>query len=90
MGPAGLARMGVNVLTASSVTKVVNDVISNNVNVVTTADAIRVWAGKIVIGFVVIDMCTANVNEKWDAVADKFRGKEIKVEVTDVSQDGSA
>jgi hypothetical protein len=86
MFPVGTAaRLGVNVLTTVSVSKVVNDVIQNNVNVVTTADAIRVWAGKFVIGMVVTDLALNNVNEKMNGIAEKFRGKEVEIKVTDAT-----
>ena len=76
-----LVRAGVNLLASAGTSKVVNDVITNNVNVVTTTDAIRVWAGKVVIGMIAIDIVSAKVNEKWDAAADMLKGKQVKVSV---------
>jgi hypothetical protein len=68
------ARLGVNLLASTGTSKVINDVIQNNVNVVTTVDAIRVWAGKIVLGMVAIDLVSKNINEKWDS-ATEYLGK---------------
>lgn len=76
-----LVRAGVSILASAGTSKIVNDVIQNNVNVVTTTDAIRVWAGKVVIGMIAIDLVSARVNEKMDAVADALRGKQVKVTV---------
>jgi nitrogen fixation protein FixH len=64
-------------------------VIQNNVNVVTTVDAIRVWAGKVVIGMIAIDLVSAKVNEKWDAAAVMLKGKEVKVVVQDAETEAS-
>jgi hypothetical protein len=83
LNAATAARLGVNLLATVSTSKVVNDVIQNNVNVVTTFDAIRVWAGKIVLGMVAIDLVSANINEKWDAAAEKLSKKEVEVKITD-------
>ena len=91
MFPVGtVARLGVNVLTTVSVGKVVSDVIKNNVTVETTADAIRLAAGKFVIGMVVTDLALQNVNEKMDGIAKAFQGKKIKVEVENTDTDEAA
>lgn len=76
-----LVRAGVNLLATAGTSKIVNDVITNNTNVVTNVDAIRVWAGKVVIGMIAIDLVSAKVNEKWDAAADMLKGKQVKVTV---------
>jgi len=76
-----LIRAGVNLLATAGTSKIVNDVITNNTNVVTNVDAIRVWAGKVVIGMIAIDLVSAKVNEKWDAAADMMKGKQVKVTV---------
>jgi len=76
-----LVRAGVNLLATAGTSKIVNDVIANNTNVVTNVDAIRVWAGKVVIGMIAIDLVSSKVNEKWDAAAEMFKGKQVKVTV---------
>jgi hypothetical protein len=76
-----LIRAGVSILASTGTSKVVNDVITNNVNVVTTADAIRVWAGKVVIGMIAIDIVSERVNAKWDAAAAALKGKQVQVTV---------
>jgi hypothetical protein len=76
-----LVRAGVSILASAGTSKIVNDVIQNNVNVVTTTDAVRVWAGKVVLGMIAIDLVSARVNAKMDGVADALRGKQVKVTV---------
>jgi hypothetical protein len=81
MNGVTLVRAGVSLLASAGTSKVVNDVITNNVNVVTTTDAIRVWAGKVVIGMIAIDFVSDRINAKWDAAAKAMHGKEVKVTV---------
>lgn len=76
-----LVRAGVSLLASAGTSKIVGDVIQNNVNVVTTTDAIRVWAGKVVISMIAIDLVSTRVNAKMDAVADALKGKQVKVTV---------
>jgi hypothetical protein len=89
MNGVTLVRAGVSLLASAGTSKVVNDVIQNNVNVVTTTDAIRVWAGKVVIGMIAIDFVSERVNAKWDAAANALRGKEVKVTVHDAEAETS-
>jgi hypothetical protein len=79
-GPT-LVRAGVNLLATAGTSKIINDVITNNTNVVTTTDAVRVWAGKVVIGMIAMDFVSAKVHEKWDSAADALKGKQVKVTV---------
>lgn len=61
-----VAKLAVNVLAGIGVTKVVKDIITNNTNVVTTADAVKVWSGGLVIGAIIMDSATKHVNDRMN------------------------
>ena len=61
-----LVKLAVNVVASASVWKVVNDVIRNNVAIETTADAVKVWTGSLVIGSMVADQAQKHVNYQLD------------------------
>lgn len=64
-----IARLAVQILASVGVSKVVNDVIVNNTNIQTTADAVKVWSGSVVIGSMVAEQASKHVNERMDAAA---------------------
>lgn len=64
-----IAKLVINLAAGAGVSKVVNDIISNNTTVETTADAVKVWTGSIVIGSMAADAGSKHVNAKVDQVA---------------------
>lgn len=64
-----IAKLAVHVVSSIGVSKVVNDIIKNNVTVVTSTDAVKVAAGSIVIGSMVAEKASNHVNERMDAIA---------------------
>lgn len=67
-GNAPIFRLGMHFVASLGVSKVINDIIVNNTNVVTTADAVRVWTGAIVIGSMIADQASKHVDERVTAV----------------------
>ncbi len=63
-----ITRLAVHLISSVGVSKIVNDVIKNNVNIVTTADAIKVTAGSLVIGSMVAENASKHVNDRIDSV----------------------
>lgn len=61
-----LARLAVHLVGAAGVSKVVNDIISNNTSIETTADAVKVWAGAIVIGSMVAEQAQKHVDTRMN------------------------
>lgn len=61
-----LVKLAVNIVASASVWKVVNDVIRNNVVIETTADAVKVWTGSLIIGGMVADQGQKYVNTQLD------------------------
>lgn len=62
-----VARLAVHLISSVGVSKVVNDIIKNNTNVVTTADAVKVAAGSLVIGSMIAEHASKHVNNRVDA-----------------------
>jgi hypothetical protein len=67
-----LAKFGINLISTVGVSKVVRDIISNNTDVETTADAVKVWAGSLVIGGMVAERASEHVNRRVDGAITWF------------------
>jgi hypothetical protein len=61
---APFIRLAAQVFASVGVSKVVNDVIKNNTSIITTTDAVRVWAGSLVIGSMIADNAAKHVNDR--------------------------
>src|SRR3954447_4398745 len=81
-----VARLVLNAAASIGVSRVVNDIIRNNTNVVTTADSVKVWTGAIVIGSMVADRAMDHVNETIDGVVawnEKRKGGDLGDKLAD-------
>jgi hypothetical protein len=67
-GTLPLTRLAVHVIASIGVSKVINDIITNNTNVATTADAVKVATGSIVLGSMIADQASKHVNDRINAV----------------------
>jgi hypothetical protein len=74
-----IAKLAVQVIASVGVSKVVNDVISNNTNVETTADAVKVATGSIVLGSMIAEQAAKHVNERMDALTAWYLGRKAEV-----------
>jgi hypothetical protein len=63
-----IVRLAAHLISSVGVSKVVNDTITNNTNVLTTADAVKVWTGSIVIGSIIAEHASKHVNARIDSV----------------------
>jgi hypothetical protein len=70
-----LTKLAVQVISGIGVSKVVKDIIANNTTVETTADAVKVWTGSVVIGSMASDAVSNHVNAKIDQVANWFESR---------------
>lgn len=61
---APVVRLAAQLFASVGVSKVVNDIIKNNTTIVTTTDAVRVWAGSLVIGSMIADNAAKHVNDR--------------------------
>lgn len=64
-----IAKLATHLIASVGVSKVVNDIILNNTRVETTADAVKVWTGSIVIGSMIAEQASKHVNNRFDAAA---------------------
>lgn len=61
-----LFRVGVNIVSSVSVWKIVSDVIRHNVAIESTADAVKVWTGSLIVGSMIADQASTHVNNQLD------------------------
>lgn len=61
-----LLKISVNIVSSASVWKIVSDVIRHNVAIETTADAVKVWTGSLILGSMVADQASTHVNNQLD------------------------
>lgn len=71
-----VVKLGINLLSSFGVSKVLNDIVSNNTTVVTTADAILVKTGTLVLGTMIVGHASNHVNNTIDGVVAIFNKKE--------------
>lgn len=70
MGPLlPVVKLGASVLAGIPVSKIVNDIIKNNVTIVTTADKVKVMTGSVVIGAMISDSLSKTTDRLVDSVA---------------------
>lgn len=75
MTKLGFAKLAINVAAGMGVSKVVNDVISNNTNIDSTEDQIKVAIGSVVIGSMIAEKASEHVNAKVDAIAGIWKNR---------------
>lgn len=70
-----IAKLAVNLISSVGVSKVVNDIIRNNTNVATTADAVKVAAGSLVLGSMIADHASKHVNDRVDSAVAWYQSR---------------
>lgn len=73
-----IAKIAINFAAGAGVSKVVNDIIRNNVTIETTSDAAKVWIGSAVIGSMAADAGSKHVNAKVDMVTSWFEQRKAE------------
>lgn len=74
---APLFKLVTQLFASVGVSKVLNDTIVNNTNIQTSADAVKVWCGSIVLGSMLVDSAVKHVDEKVDAVLAWNRNRKV-------------
>jgi hypothetical protein len=70
MSQLPILKLATHIVASVGVSKVVNDMISNNVNSPqTTADAVKIWTGSIVLGSMVAEQASKHVSTRFDELA---------------------
>lgn len=89
VGMNPVARLAVNVVASFGTSKVVKDIIKNNVTINGTRDLVNVWIGTVVIGSLIADVAERHVNARLDEFVewraklktlDELRNEEDKTE----------
>jgi hypothetical protein len=75
MSKLAIAKLVINVATGMGVSKITNDIITNNTTVETTEDQIKVAIGSIVIGSMVAERASEHVNTKVDKIVEMWQGR---------------
>jgi hypothetical protein len=73
-----MIRLGAQIVASVGVSKVVNDIITNNTVVTTTMDAVRVWAGSLVIGSMVADAASQHVDKRISDAMEWYNKKQTE------------
>ena len=63
-----VARRAINIVAGFGVSKVVKDIVVNNVTIETKLDLAKVWVGSAVIGSMVADAGSKHINTRFDQV----------------------
>lgn len=77
-----IARGIINLIAGAGVSKITNDVITNNTEVETTMDQILVGVGSIVFGMITADAGSRAVTAKFDAISNAWRKSPTDEEAT--------
>jgi hypothetical protein len=64
-----VAKLSVQFVAGLGVSKILADIVKNNVNVVTTADAVKVWTGSFVLGSIIIEQSSNHIERVASDVA---------------------
>jgi hypothetical protein len=73
-----IAKMIANTAVGISATKVANDIIRNNTDIETTADAAKVWIGSLVIGSMVAEHAKDHAGAKIDKVVNWWESRKTE------------
>jgi hypothetical protein len=77
-------RLGAQLVASVGVSKVINDIITNNTRVETAADAVKVWTGSIVLGSIIAEQAVNHVNARIDQAQAWLKSREAEEATTEV------
>jgi hypothetical protein len=81
-----VVKLGVAVLAGIPVSKITNDIIRNNVTIVTTLDRVKVVAGSAVIGAMISQSLSRTTDQLVDTVVALKNRNEENTETTEVNE----
>jgi hypothetical protein len=84
MLPIPVIKLGAQIMCGLGATKIVNDIIRNQVTIVTTADALKVWAGSLVISSMIVEQSSRHIDRVVTDVSNLVANK--KTEESQVSE----
>ena len=74
------AKLATQIVAGLGVTKIVNDIIKNNVVVVTTFQKVTVSAGSFVLGSMLMDQSTKHIEEQVDKLSEWIENRKSEIE----------
>jgi hypothetical protein len=77
-------RLATQLVASIGVSKVINDIITNNTRVETAADAVKVWTGSIVIGSMIAEQAVNHVNSRIDQASAWLKSREAENATTEL------
>jgi uncharacterized protein YgfB (UPF0149 family) len=75
-----VAKLGVQFVTGLGVSKILADIVKNNVSVVTTADAVKVWTGSFVLGSIIIEQTSNHIERVVNDVSEALEKRKAEKE----------
>lgn len=78
MSGLSVTKLAVHLVASFGVTKVINDVIRNNTNVASTADAVKVATGSLVLGSMIVEQAGNHVNRQLTSVSNWFASRKTE------------
>jgi hypothetical protein len=71
-----LAKLATQLVGGLGVSKIVGDIVKNNVTVVTTFDAVKVWTGTLVLSSMIVEQSSNHITKAIDEVATFFEKRQ--------------
>lgn len=81
-----VVKLGVSVIAGVPVSKIVNDIIRNNVTIITKVDKIKVVSGSVVIGAMISQSLSRTTDALVDAVIE-LKNRNEKPEETELTEE---
>ena len=57
-----VAKLAVQIVSGLGVSKIVNDIVRNQVTILSTADAVKVWVGSLVISSIIVEQSSNHID----------------------------
>jgi hypothetical protein len=75
-----VVKLSAQFVAGLGVSKIISDIIKNNVQVVTTADAVKVWTGSIVIGSMLVEQSSNHIERVTNDVTTWLENRKVEKE----------
>jgi len=82
LGYLPAAKLATQLVAGLGVTKIIADIVKNNVNVVTTADAVKVWTGSFVIASMLVEQSSKHIDTATNDVITWFKKRNDDNDIT--------
>lgn len=83
MSKLAFVKLAADVVTGVGVSKIVHDIISNNVTIISNGDRIKVAVGSMVIGSMIAEAASSHVHAKIDKAAEFWQNRKATKNTTE-------